>query len=330
MFVVGKRGQVFVMRNGGILPTPFLDISGIVNSSGSEQGLLSIAFHPGYASNGLFYVNYTDRNGIGNTVVARYRVSADNPDRADPSSATTLLTIEQPAQNHNGGLITFGPDGYLYIGMGDGGRADDPWGNAQNRGVLLGKLLRIDVNNGDPYTIPPDNPLAHDPSARPEIWAYGLRNPWRFSFDRATGDLYIADVGQNRWEWVHFQPAGHGGQNYGWDVVEGSHCHEPPQGCDTSPFPAPIAEYGHGNGNISITGGYVYRGSSFPTLNGLYFYSDYGSGRIWAAQQEAPGSWHSEELLNTGMHISSFGEDEAGELYLASMSDNSVYRLVAR
>jgi glucose/arabinose dehydrogenase len=328
LFVVEKQGRIRIVRNGAALPAPFLDISSLVNSSGGEQGLLSVAFHPDYETNGLLYVNYTGNSGIGDTVIARYQVSPDDPDRADPNTALTLLTIEQPYRNHNGGLVKFGPDGDLYVGMGDGGGGGDPRGNAQNRGTLLGKLLRIDVNGGQPYAIPADNPFVNEPGARPEIWSYGLRNPWRFSFDRATGDLYIADVGQNRYEWVHFQPAGQGGQNWGWDIVEGSHCFEPQQNCSPERFPKPIAEYDHSLGR-SITGGYVYRGTSYPQLTGLYFYADYGSGRIWAAQQEASGTWHSEELLDSDLQISSFGEDESGELYLTSMGDNAVYRLTS-
>jgi glucose/arabinose dehydrogenase len=326
LFVVGRQGRIRVVQNGAVLPEPFLDITSLVNSGGSEQGLLSVAFHPEYETNGFFYVNYTGHSGIGDTFVARYRVSPDDPNRADSNNALTLLTVQQPYRNHNGGLVKFGPDGYLYVGMGDGGAAGDPQGNAQNKGTLLGKLLRINVNGDQPYASPADNPFVSEPGARPEIWSYGLRNPWRFSFDRATGDLYIADVGQNRYEWVHFQPAGQGGQNWGWDIVEGGHCFEPSQNCDPGQFPQPIAEYDHSRG-ISITGGYVYRGASYPQLNGLYFYADYGSGRIWAAQQESPGAWRSEELLDSDLQISSFGEDESGELYLTSLRDNALYRL---
>jgi glucose/arabinose dehydrogenase len=327
LFVVGKGGRITIVREGGPLSAPFLDITPIVRSRDLEQGLLGLAFHPSYASNGLFYVNYTDTEG--DTVVARYRVSPDNPDIADPGSGSTLLGIEQPAANHNGGHLTFGPDGHLYIGMGDGGRAGDPWGNAQNTGVLLGKMLRIDVNGGPPYGIPPDNPFIRDSAARPEIWAYGLRNPWRYSFDRATGDLYIADVGQNRWEWLHHQPGGAGGgQNYGWNRMEGGHCFPPGSSCDPSPFVSPIAEYPSSQG-CSIIGGFVYRGPNFPQLDGFYFFGDYCSGRLWAARQHAPDDWRQQELLKSPLRISSFGEDEAGDVYLTSLSDNGLYRLVA-
>lgn len=327
LFVVEKQGRIIIVRDGVPLPTPFLDITSLVGSSGSEQGLFSVAFHPRFTSNGLFYVDYTDKQG--NSVIARYQVSAENPDLADPGSAATLLYVEQPAPNHNGGQVLFGPDGYLYIGFGDGGRAGDPWGNAQNLGVLLGKLLRVDVDGGFPYAIPPDNPFVNRPGARPEIWAYGLRNPWRFSFDRATGDLFIADVGQNAFEEIDLQRAGAGGgQNYGWNVMEGFHCYPASKPCDPSPYVPPIAEYGR-DGGCSITGGYVYRGMRYPQLQGYYFYGDYCSGRVWALREEAPDQWHQYELLDTALNISSFGQDEDGELYLTSLSDNGLYQLAA-
>ena len=330
LFVVEKRGRIRIVRGGTVDPTPFLNIRSLVKSSGSEQGLLGLAFHPRFASNGLFYVNYTDQNGVGNTVVARYRVSPGNPNQADPNSATTVLSIEQPATNHNGGNLVFGPDGYLYIGTGDGGGAGDPWGNAQNKGVLLGKMLRIDVDAGQPYAIPPDNPFVNEPGARPEIWAYGLRNPWRYSFDRANGVLYIGDVGQNTWEWFVRQRSGIGGRNYGWNRVEGGHCFPPGSSCDPSAYAKPKLVYDHSGGNCSITGGHVYRGPSFPQLQGIYFYGDFCSGRLWAGQKIAPGQWRSTELLKTDARISSFGEDEAGELYLVGLGDGRLYRLVAQ
>jgi glucose/arabinose dehydrogenase len=329
LFVVEKRGRIRIVRNGVLEPTPFLDIAAAVKSSGSEQGLLGLAFHPRFVENGVFFVNYTDTVAVGNTVVQRFQVGSGTPDRADPNSGQQLLYVEQPAANHNGGHLAFGPDGYLYIGLGDGGRAGDPWGNAQNRGVLLGKMLRIDVDGGPPYGIPADNPFVNDPSARPEIWAYGLRNPWRYTFDRATGDLYIGDVGQNAWEWVHLQRAGSpGGQNYGWNRIEGSHCYPAGSACDPSQFVLPILEYDHAQG-CSLTGGHVYRGPSFPQLAGLYFYADYCSGRLWAAQESAPGQWQSQELLQAPRGISSFGEDEAGDVYLVILNDGGLYRLAA-
>jgi glucose/arabinose dehydrogenase len=290
----------------------------------TERGLLGLAFHPNYAENGLFFVNYTNRSG--NTEVVRYNVMADDPDQADPASATTLLTVTQPYANHNGGHLAFGPDGYLYIGLGDGGSGGDPQGNGQNRTALLGKMLRIDVDSGDPYGIPEDNPFVNDSAYRPETWALGFRNPWRYSFDRATGDLYIADVGQGNWEEVSFQPAdSEGGENYGWNIFEANH---PFEGSgDRAAFVMPIAEYSHSEG-ISITGGYVYRGEAIPDLQGVYLYGDWGSGRIWAAYRDESGTWQTSEFMETGHSISSFGEDEAGELYAVDYS-GSVLRFEA-
>ncbi len=325
LFLTEKPGRVWIIQDGQVLPEPFLDIRDRVRSQESERGLLSIAFHPDYVTNGRFFVNYTDAKG--HTVVAEYRVT-DNPNRADPNSERILLYIEQPAANHNGGLLKFGPDGYLYIGMGDGGSAGDPWGNAQNLGVLLGKMLRIDVDGGEPYAIPPDNPFVGQEGARPEIWAYGLRNPWRFSFDRATGDLYIADVGQNAWEEVHVQPASsRGGENYGWDIMEGFHCFEPPEGCDPTGLVMPVVEYGHDVG-CSITGGYVYRGTRYPALVGTYFFSDFCTGRIWGLRKGASGAWEWAEFLDTDLNVSSFGEGEDGEIYILDYGSGSVYHLV--
>ncbi|MCG8346691.1 MAG: PQQ-dependent sugar dehydrogenase [Chloroflexales bacterium] len=325
LFVVEQQGVIQIVQNGQRLAQPFLDIRDLVGSRGNEQGLLSVAFHPDYQRNGQFFVNYTNRDG--NTIIARYQVS-DNPDSADLSSAQIILTINQPASNHNGGLLKFGPDGYFYVGMGDGGRAGDPWNNAQNRAVLLGKLLRIDVSQVAPYSAPADNPFVGQAEARPEIWAYGLRNPWRFSFDRATGDLYIADVGQNVYEEVHFQPAGsQGGENYGWNIMEGNECYPSDNACDRSGLELPIAAYSHREGGCSITGGYVYRGNVFPQMAGLYFYADYCSGYLWGLQH-TNGAWQSELLLRTNAQVSSFGEDDAGELYLTDLGSGTVYRLV--
>ncbi len=324
LFVVEKAGRVWIVQDGQRLPEPFLDITDRVRSRESERGLLSIAFHPDYENNGRFFVNYTDQKG--HTVVAEYRVSAD-PNRGDPNSERVLLYIEQPAANHNGGQLQFGPDDYLYIGMGDGGRAGDPWGNAQNLSVLLGKMLRIDVDAGEPYGIPADNPFVDTEGARPEIWAYGLRNPWRFSFDRATGDLYIADVGQNKWEEVHVAKApDRGGQNYGWDIMEGLHCFEPPQGCDTTGLTMPVVEYGHDKG-CSITGGYVYRGRRYVDIQGTYFFSDFCTGYIWGLRETDDG-WEWAQFLASGLNVSTFGEDEEGEIYVLDYARGDVYRLV--
>ncbi|MCC7352992.1 MAG: PQQ-dependent sugar dehydrogenase [Anaerolineae bacterium] len=322
VFVVEQVGRILVVANGQLLEQPFLDISSIVRSSGSEQGLLSVAFHPRYASNGRFFVNYTDERG--DIVVARYNVTLD-PNVADPESAQTLLTIDQPYANHNGGQIQFGPDGYLYVGMGDGGSAGDPQGNGQNLGALLGKMLRIDVDAASPYGIPPDNPFRNRGDAKPEIWAYGVRNPWRFSFDRATGDLYMADVGQNAYEEVNFQPAAsRGGENYGWNFMEGNH---PYGGRSNRPeFTPPVAEYSHSEGGCSVTGGYVYRGARLPGLTGIYLFGDYCTGLTWTIYRSTPDKWERQLFLRTNLRISSFGEDEAGELYVLDHA-GAVYRL---
>jgi len=325
MFVVEKKGTIAILRDGKRAATPFLDISNLVNSSGSEQGLLGLAFHPDYANNGRFFVYYTASNG--DNTLARYNVSG-TPDLADPASATVLFAQPDFAANHNGGMLAFGPDGYLYVGLGDGGGGGDPQANGQKRSILLGKLLRLDVSGDQPYAIPPDNPWPTGAdNARPEIWAYGLRNPWRFSFDRATGDLYIGDVGQNAYEEVDFQPAGaSGGLNYGWSIREGLHCFRADT-CESSDLVDPIAEYPHDQG-CSITGGYVYRGTAFPSLAGLYIFGDYCSGTIWSLHRDAAGAWEQRKLLDSGLSISSFGEDEAGELYVLDLS-GTLYQVTA-
>ncbi|MBI3973072.1 MAG: PQQ-dependent sugar dehydrogenase [Chloroflexi bacterium] len=331
-YVAEKRGIIRVIDGGAILPAPLLDIQPLVRSSGSEQGLLGLAFHPRYAQNGYLYVNYTD--SAGNTVVARYtaRASGGTRDIADPSTAQIVLRIPQPAANHNGGNLVFGPDGYLYIGTGDGGGAGDQFRNAQNGQALLGKMLRLDVDRaerGNAYAIPPDNPFAGVATARPEIWFTGLRNPWRYTFDRATGDLYIADVGQNMYEEVNFVAAGTpGGLNFGWPRTEGLHCYPANSTCDRDGFVQPIGEYAHSLG-CSITGGYVYRGRQSPLLVGAYLFGDYCSGRIWSLHRDPAGKWVQTELLDTDVQISSFGEDEAGELYVTGLGDGTVYRVVA-
>jgi glucose/arabinose dehydrogenase len=321
LFVVQQSGRIRMIENGGYKEPAFLDLTDVISQdvfggSYTERGLLGMAFHPNFAENGQFFVNYTDLGG--HTQVVRYQVMADDPDQADASSAVPLLTVRQPYWNHNGGHLAFGPDGYLYIGLGDGGSAGDPQGNGQNPSALLGKMLRIDVDNGEPYGIPDDNPFVSDSRYAPEIWALGFRNPWRYSFDRATGDLYVADVGQGDWEEVNFQPAtSTGGENYGWNIYEGNHLFEGGTGPES--FVAPIAEYDH-NAGISITGGYVYRGAAIPDLQGAYLYGDWGSGRIWVAYRDDSGGWQSSEFMVTGHAISSFGEDEQGELYLVDYS----------
>jgi glucose/arabinose dehydrogenase len=326
LFIVEKQGRIHMVENGTVQSTPFLDITDRVGSQRNEQGLLSVAFPPDFASSGLFYVNYTDRQG--DTVVARYRLSAGDWRQADASSEQKILQIQQPAANHNGGQLQFGPDGYLYIGTGDGGQAGDPWGNAQNPDVLLGKMLRIDVAETEGYTIPSDNPFHDQPGTRPEVWATGLRNPWRFSFDRTTGDLYIADVGQNLYEEVDYQPrASTGGENYGWDVMEASHCFEPSSGCDREVLTLPVTEYEHAQG-CSITGGYVYRGTRYPQLAGVYFFGDYCTGNIWGLRQTSSREWQMALLLETDLNITSFGEDSTGEIYVVGYNNGTIYRLI--
>ncbi len=326
LFVTAKPGQIQIISNGQLLAQPFLDISAQVDLEGSdERGLLGLTFSPNYTTDGFFYIDYT-RNPDGATIIARYSVSKDDPNAVDPNSGVTLLKIDQPQANHNGGQLAFGPDGYLYIGMGDGGGQGDQHGtigNGQSLNTLLGKILRIDVRNTDRYTIPPSNPFGT------EIWAYGLRNPWRFSFDRSTGDLYIADVGQDTYEEIDFQPANdRGGENYGWRIMEGLHCYTPSKGCDQTGLTLPVAEYTHDFGCAEV-GGYVYRGQKYPQLQGLYFFGDYCSGNIWTLSRSATGEWQMVKRLNAGFTISSFGEDQSGELYVLGFDDGTVYRLAA-
>ncbi len=312
LFVVEQRGRVLIARNGVLKSGAFLDITGRVGCCG-ERGLLSVAFPPEYAGKGYFYVDYTDKSGA--TVVSRFQLSSD-PDRADPGSEKVLLQIPQPYANHNGGQLAFGPrDGFLYIGMGDGGSGGDPQNRAQDPGSLLGKLLRIDVESpASPYAVPADNPFVQLPAYRAEIWAVGLRNPWRFAFDRQTGDLYIGDVGQGSWEEIDFQPWQEpGGQNYGWRIMEGSHCYDPDP-CDPSGLVLPVAEYDHSLG-CSVTGGVVYRGQAYPRMNGLYVYGDYCSGRVWGLRGDGT-TWQNALLLDTPYSIVSFGDDELGNVYL--------------
>ena len=323
LFVVEQGGEIWVVQDGKILSPPFLDLSSQVSRRGSEQGLLGLAFHPDYGLNGYLFVYYTDHNG--DTVVMRFAVS-DDPNRADPISATSVLTHPQPYRNHNGGDISFGPDGYLYIGLGDGGSAGDPHDNGQNLLTWLGAILRVDVNHAPGFAVPPDNPFLSNEAAAPEIWVYGLRNPWRFSFDRTTGDLYIGDVGQNDWEEINFQSDGSpGGENYGWGRMEGGHCYR--VGCDFDAYVVPIAEYRQSDGGCSVTGGYVYRGEKLQSLQGFYVYGDYCSGLIWALVETAPGEWTNTLLVESGLKISSFGEDESGEVYVVDHG-GGIFRLM--
>ena len=326
LFITLKGGKTVIYDGSKVLLDPFIDLSSLV-STDSERGLLSIAFHPSYESNGFFFVDYTDTDG--NTVIARYSVSAD-PNVADPNSALILLHITQPFRNHNGGQLQFGPDGYLYIGMGDGGSGGDPLNNAQNPNTLLGKILRIDVDGALPYAIPPDNPFVDNAEVLSEIWALGLRNPWRFSFDRQTGDLFIGDVGQGTWEEVDFQPANSpGGENYGWRLMEGTHCYNPATDCNDGTLTLPIIEYNHSVG-CSITGGYRYRGTQDPDLFGFYLYGDYCAGRIWGATEDGNGGWVVTELVDTNFNITTFGEDEAGEIYVADFRSGTIYQIVRK
>jgi len=327
LFIVEQTGTIRVVRHDTLLATPFLDLSALVSCCG-EQGLLGLAFHPQYHANGRLYVNYTDTSG--DTRVVRYTVSAD-PDVADAASAFPILAQTQPFSNHNGGMLAFGHDGYLYIGLGDGGSGGDPQGNGQDLGTWLGKLLRVDVDGGSPYAVPPTNPFAGSATARPEIWAYGLRNPWRFSFDRATGDLWIADVGQGSREEIDVQSAGSaGGANYGWNVMEGTQCYQ--AGC-TPPAGAvpPVLDYTHDDGSCSITGGYVYRGGAIPALQGAYLYADYCRGWVRSLRYAGGGvtDLTDRPSLAPGGPISSFGEDARGELYVVEYGTaGTVYRIV--
>lgn len=356
LFVVEQRGRVRIVQDGKLFNAPFLDIAGRVRSpfsaGGGEEGLLSIAFPSDYEQQGYFFVFYTNQNG--DNQVSRFHRGSDE-NTADPQSEAPVLVIEHPGNaNHNGGQLAFGPDGNLYIGAGDGGGGGDPDENAQDPAQLLGKLLRIDVGldltppapaanrlffplvfttrqnapAAATYRVPGDNPFSGDAGYRPEIWALGLRNPWRFSFDRQTGDLFIADVGQGDWEEIDFQPrASAGGENYGWDVMEGPVCYEP-SNCSSSGLALPVFAYRtHVNGTCAITGGYVYRGQAFPALQGIYFYGDYCNGKIWGLQPEA-GEWANQELTPTGARITSFGEDEAGELYVL-VEDGRMLRVIA-
>jgi glucose/arabinose dehydrogenase len=328
LFVVEKAGRIRIIAGGQVLAEPFLDIRDLVTDSGNEQGLLGLAFHPRYPQDPRFFVAYTAAGGGANTL-AEFRVSAADPDRADPSSLRVLIAIPDTRSNHNGGMVAFGPDGYLYLSTGDGGGAGDPDRAGQDLGTLMGKILRIDVDAGDPYGIPPGNPFVGREGARPEIWAFGLRNPWRFSFDRATGDLWIADVGQNEWEEINFQPAASpGGENYGWSILEGSHCFRPATGCDPSGTVLPIHEYDHSQG-CSVTGGYVYRGAAIPLLRGAYIYADYCAGNLIALTRTAGGGAAATPLGIRIATVSSFGEGEAGEIYVVSDSGGRIYRLIA-
>ena len=318
IFVGQQSGEILIFDGVEVLAQPFLDLSGAVGTA-SEGGLLGLAFHPQFATNGRFFVHYTD--SAGDSVVAGYRVDGDDSNRADPESAEVLLTQEQPFSNHNGGHLAFGPDGTLYVAFGDGGSGGDPGNRAQDLTTWHGSLLRIDVDAPDPglaYGVPADNPFVGMPPALPEIWSYGLRNPWRFSFDRATGDLWIGDVGQGRFEEIDLQPADSpGGENWGWRILEGDTCFEPPSGCDPTGTEPPLFVYAHG-AECSVTGGYRYRGVAAPRLAGIYLFADFCSGVVWGGSQACDGGWQFRQLADTEEMVSSFGEDGAGEVLLVS------------
>jgi hypothetical protein len=326
LFIVEKGGTIRIVKDDSLLPSPFLDISAQV-STGSEQGLLGLAFHPQYAANGRFIVHYTDL--AGDTRVSGFQVSPD-PDVADTASQVSILAEDQPFPNHNGGQVLFGPDGYLYIMLGDGGAADDPGGRGQSLADLLGSILRVEPLDGGGYAVPPDNPFVSTAGARPEIWSYGLRNPWRVAFDPATGDLYIADVGQGEWEEVSVSPPADGagkGLNFGWNVMEGPECFVD-SSCDQDAFELPVLSYNHGAG-CSITGGFVYRGAAIPALQGHYFYSDYCQGWVRSFRFENGSAVDQFQwpTLAPGSNVPGFGRDAAGELYVMS-TDGLVFKIV--
>lgn len=354
LFVLNQKGQIYIVQHGQTLETPFLDISDRVHSSftpGSEEGLLGLAFHPEYQSNGYFYLNYVNKNDV--SVVSRFSVSK-NFNMGDPHSEKVILELEQPFGNHNGGHLAFGPhDGMLYIGFGDGGSSGDPYNNSQNTSTLLGTILRIDVNKGNPYSIPIDNPFYNDPDpkVKKEIWAYGLRNPWRFSFDRETNDLLIGDVGQNLWEEINWNSWEESrGANYGWRTMEANHCFNPEDFCDTTGLVKPVHEYPNNaaymkiligmdeseSTGCSVTGGYVYRGHNNPNLYGTYIFGDYCTGRIWSFKlnENKPVQFRNlrqeikKHTKNVPLFISSFGEDSSGELYVVDYL-GAIYRFIS-
>ncbi|MDH4269521.1 MAG: PQQ-dependent sugar dehydrogenase [Dehalococcoidia bacterium] len=327
IFITGQRGVIYAFSaNNPQQADIFLDITDRVNRGGNEEGLLGLAFDPDYQENGYFYVYYSAADPR-RSVLSRFSLDQEDTDVPDPQSEVIIMEVEQPFGNHNGGQLAFGPDGYLYIGLGDGGSAGDPQGNGQNLGTLLGSILRIDVSGlsgpGD-YEIPADNPFVDTAGARAEIWAFGLRNPWRFSFDSETGLLWVGDVGQGSWEEIDIIAKG---ANYGWNIMEGLHCYSPASGCDQSGLTLPIAEYDHSQGRCSITGGYVYRGDEIPSLQGYYLYGDYCSGDIWALAYDGSVLTENTLLTRSGLSITSFGEDLAGKLYILER-EGGIYTLM--
>ncbi len=329
VFVSEQAGRVLMFDGSGlrdehVFYSVFLDIRDRVNDLGSEEGLLGLAFDPGFADNGYFYVYYS-ASGPRRSIVSRFAMKNSRPETADPDSELVILEVEQSYPNHNGGQLAFGPDGYLYVGLGDGGSAGDPQGNGQDPATLLGAILRIDVSQATaerPYIIPLDNPFA-DGGGRGEIWAYGLRNPWRFSFDRATGELWAGDVGQNRWEEIDLiAPGG----NYGWNTLEGAHCFAPREDCEREGTVPPVWEYSLEGDACSVIGGYVYRGGTVPWLTGVYVYGDYCSGRVFGLRYDGGEVTAHQQLAATGLRITSFGQDNDGELYLLSQR-SGIYRI---
>lgn len=320
LLIVERTGKIRLLFNGQVQSDAFLDISSLITSNGTEQGLLGLALDPDFNNNGFFYVNYTDTNG--DTVIARFTRSSD-PNKADPASQKVLIQVAQPYPNHNGGAVRFGPDGFLYLGLGDGGAAGDPEGNAQNPSTLLGKILRIDVRSGDPYGVPPGN-LYLSGAGRPEVYAMGLRNPWRIAFEPGSGDMYIGDVGQNQWEEIDILSANSDpGRNFGWDFFEGNHAYEGSPPSDVTLIPA-LWEYDHSQG-CSVSGGVVYNGTRLPAWKGVYLFADYCSGKIWGLLN-SPGGVQSALLYESGASVSSFGEDQGGEVYMLDLS-GKIYRL---
>jgi glucose/arabinose dehydrogenase len=328
LFVAEQGGRIRIVKDGKLQDGSFLDVGGEI-TTGGERGLLGFAFHPGYPTDPRVFVDYTDAHG--DTQVSSFTVDPSDPDRLDPSSEVKILFVKQPYANHNGGALAFGPDGMLYISLGDGGSGGDPQGNGQSLQALLGKILRIDVDrtaNGRPYAIPPDNPFAGGGSgARQEIWLVGLRNPWRMSFDRATGDLWIGDVGQNAWEEIDVVRAGAaGGINFGWNAMEGRHCFQPSTGCENAAYTLPVTEYGHDQG-CTVIGGYVDRGTSQPALAGGYLFADYCSGRVWAIDPTKDSVETPTVVAETSHSFSAFGEDEAGELYATDIGGGQLLKV---
>ena len=329
LFVVEQAGRIRIVRDGALVDRPFLDITKRI-ASGGERGLLGLAFHPDYPTDPRFFVDYTDLDG--NTVVSSFRVSASDPDVADPASESILLHVDQPFPNHNGGGTDFGPDGLLYIAFGDGGSAGDPQGNGQRLDTLLGKIVRIDVDSGArasaaaTYAIPADNPFVGRSGARPEIWLYGLRNPWRFRFDHATGDLWIGDVGQNAWEEIDVARAGVGGLDFGWNRMEGFHCYSPPDGCDETGLTLPVTEYGHDLG-CAVIGGVVVRHLSDGRLNGGYVFGDDCSDHLWVIDPVGDGRREPVLVKDIGRTLSAIGESEDGAVYATSLTHGELLRI---